>query len=138
MNLYSLLDTLYTKVQKSPGQPSWLFLGWFRKSPKINVTHYILNDNISKPLKIINTFNLTRLHEKKRIKFSEFIINNKIFSDSIFFTDECRIVLFPKFNKQNNFIRYNKEDRNNVWKTEIQKIRSNETPKFEQSIMKRY
>ena len=25
--LYSLLDTLYAKVQKSKGQPSWLFLG---------------------------------------------------------------------------------------------------------------
>ena len=39
--LSSLLDTLYTKVQKSPGQFSWLFLGWIRKSKNINLTVYI-------------------------------------------------------------------------------------------------
>ena len=47
-----LIRYLYTKVQKSPGQPSWLFLGWFRKSPKLNVTHY--NKNIKNEIQELN------------------------------------------------------------------------------------
>ena len=41
--LSSLLDTLYTKVKKSPGQLSWIFLGLIRKSKKINFAHYIID-----------------------------------------------------------------------------------------------
>ena len=111
------------------------FYDVFKKSISHTSVNNILNQGISKPLKVINTFNLTKLHEEKRQKFSEFIINNKISSDNIFFTDECRVVLFPKLNKQNNFIRLNKEDKKDRWKPEIQKMIANETPKFEQSIM---
>ena len=45
------------------------------------------------------------------------------------------MVLFPKLNKQNNFVRFSKENKENRWKPEIQEKMSNETPKFEQSIM---
>ena len=44
-------------------------------------------------------------------------------------------MLSPKLNKYNNFIRLNKEDKNDRWKPEIQKMIDNETPKFEQLIM---
>ena len=107
----------------------------FNKTISHTTINTILNEGLSKPLKIINTFNLTKLHEEKRLKFSDFIINNKISSENIFFTDECRVVLFPKLNKQNNFVRLNKEDKKNRWRPEIQKMRINETPKFEHSIM---
>ena len=107
----------------------------FQKQISHSTVNTILNEGLSKPLKIINTFSLSKTHEEKRLNFDEFILNNKITSDNIFFTDECRVVLFPKLNKQNNFIRYNKENRDNRWKPEIQEIRANETPKFEQSIM---
>ena len=107
----------------------------FNKSISHTTINNILNKELSKPLKIINTFNLTKIHEEKRIKFSDYIINNKISSDNILFTDECRVVLFPKLNKQNNFVRFSKENKENRWKPEIQKLSSNKTPKFEQSIM---
>ena len=95
----------------------------------------ILNIGLTKPLKVINTFHLTKLHEDKRLKFAEYIINNNINTDNLFFTDECRVVLYPKLNSHNNFIRYDKEKRANRWNPDIHKKRANETPKFEKSIM---
>ena len=111
------------------------FFQEFKKPISHSTVNTILNEGLSKPLKIINTFNLTKIHEDKRKNFAEFILNNKLSSDNIFFTDECRVVLFPKLNKQNNYIRYNKENRKSRWKPEIQNIRENETPKYEQSVM---
>ena len=107
----------------------------FNKNISHTTINTILNKTLSKPLKISNTFSLTNNHEGKRIKFAKFIFDNNINTDNIFFTDECRVVLFPKLNKQNNAIRYNKEERKNRWKPEIEKKRENATPKFEQSIM---
>ena len=43
----------------------------------------------------------------------------------------ARVVLFPKLNKQNNTIRYSKDERKNRWNPEIEKKRENATPKFE-------
>ena len=111
------------------------FFQKYNKSISHTTVNTILNEGLSKPLKVINTFYLTQIHEEKRKKFADYIINNEISSNNIFFTDECRVVLYPKLNKQNNFVRFNKENRENRWKPEIQNIRANETPKFEQSIM---
>ena len=86
-------------------------------------------------MKIVNTFYLSPEHEEKRYKFANFILDNNFNTDNILFTDECRVVLFPKLNKQNNIIRYNKEDLKKRWKPQIQEKKSNESPKFEQSIM---
>ena len=94
-----------------------------------------MNKSLSKPLKIVNTFFLTDSHEEKRKKFANFILENNINTDNLFFTDECRVVLYPKLNKQNNVIRFNKEDRKQRWKPEIEQKRENATPKFDQSIM---
>ena len=94
-----------------------------------------MNKGLSKPLKVRNVFHLTEVHEEKRKKFAEYVLNNNINTDSIFFTDECRVVLVPKLNKQNNYIRYSKEERKKLWNPNTQIKRENETPKFEQSIM---
>ena len=51
-------------------------------------------------MKVLNKFILTNEHEEKRRKFADFILENKLSSEKILFTDECRVVLFPKLNKQ--------------------------------------
>ena len=112
-----------------------IFKEKYNKDISHSTVNSILNKGLSKPLKIVNTFVLTKEHELKRLDFAKYIEKNKITSDKILFTDECRVVLFPKFSKVNNIIRYNIEDRKMRWKPEIQKKRANEIPKFEQSIM---
>ena len=111
------------------------FFEEYNKKISHTTINNILNQSLSKPLKIVNTFFLTDSHEDKRKKFANFILENNINTDNLFFTDECRVVLYPKLNKQNNVIRFNKEDRKQRWKPEIEQRRENATPKFEQSIM---
>ena len=111
------------------------FFEEFNKKISHTTINNTLNQNLTKPLRIINTFFLTDSHEEKRKKFAKFILENNINTDNLFFTDECRVVLYPKLNKQNNVIRFNKEDRKERWKPEIEQRRENATPKFEQSIM---
>ena len=123
------------KDEVSSRQLQKTFYSTFGKNISHTTVNTILNKGLSKPLKVINTFHLTEAHEEKRKKFSEYIIEKKIKTENLFFTDECRVVLIPKMNKQNNFIRYSEVDRKNRWEPEIQKKRENATPKFEQSIM---
>ena len=111
------------------------FFEEFNKKISHTTINNTLNQNLTKPLRIINTFFLTDSHEEKRKKFAKFILENNINTDNLLFTDECRVVLYPKLNKQNNVIRFNKEDRKERWKPEIEQRRENATPKFEQSIM---
>ena len=107
----------------------------FHKSISHTSVNTILNNGLSTPLRVVNTFILTNEHEEKRRKFADYILENNLSSEKILFTDECRVVLFPKLNKANNIVRYNKEERMSRYKPEIQKKRTNEVPKFEQSIM---
>lgn len=51
------------------------------------------------------------------------------------FTDECRVVLYPKINPQINVIRLSKEDRQNIHTMEVNKKRTFYRPKFEVSLM---
>lgn len=88
------------------------FVEKFNKNISHTTVNSILNQGLSKPLKVLNTFHLTKSHENKRVKFAEYILNNNINTDNIFFTDECRVILYPKLNSHNNFIRYDKENRN--------------------------
>ena len=111
------------------------FFEEYNKNISHTTINNFLNKSLSKPLKVVNTFLLTDSHEEKRKKFADFILENNINTDNLFFTDECRVVLYPKLNKQNNVIRFNKEDRKQRWKPEIEQKRENATPKFEQSIM---
>ena len=112
-----------------------IFSEQFNKKISHTTVNSILNLGLSKPLRIINTFLLTKEHEEKRINFAKYVLENNITSDKILFTDECRVVLFPKINRSTNVIRFNSEDRKMRWKPEIQQKRANEIPKFEQSIM---
>ena len=107
----------------------------FNKKISHSSINNILNEGLTQPLRVRNVFSLTELHKEKRKKFAEFVIDSKINTDNIFFTDECRVVLVPKLNRQNNYIRYSKEDRKTLWNPNTQEKRENETPKFEQSIM---
>ena len=88
-----------------------IFKDKFKKNISHSTINSILNKGLSTPLKVINTFYLTEEHEEKRRKFADYISENKLSSEKILFTDECRVVLFPKLNKSNNIIRFNKDDR---------------------------
>jgi len=107
----------------------------FNKNISHSTINNILNKGLTKPLKVVNTFALTELHKEKRKRFVQDLKNDNINTDRIFFTDECRVVLIPKLNRQNNYIRYNKDERKNRFNPEIQKKRENQTPKFDQSVM---
>ena len=48
----------------------------FNKSIFHSTVNSILNKGLSKPLRIINTFPLTDVHEVKRKIFAEYIISN--------------------------------------------------------------
>lgn len=134
-----LCNKVKGKIVGKEGSSSRRLSNDFFKKYNQKISHstvnYILNTGLTKPLKVINTFHLTKLHEDKRTKFAENIINNNINTDNIFFTDECRVVLYPKLNSHNNFIRYDKEEKANRWNPYIQRKRANETPKFEKSVM---
>ena len=97
------------------------FFEKFNKKIIHSTVNNIINIGSTRPLKVINTFHLIKLHEDKRVKFVEYIMNKNINTDNLFFTDECRVVFCPKLNLHNNFIRYDKEERENRWNPEIQK-----------------
>ena len=52
------------------------FFEEFNKTICKSTINTILDNNLSKPLKITNTFKLNNTHEKKRIKFAKFILMN--------------------------------------------------------------
>ena len=51
------------------------------------------------------------------------------------FTDECRVILYPKRNPEINVIRLNTEDKKNIHSFEVNKKRTFFKTKFEISIM---
>ena len=51
------------------------------------------------------------------------------------FTDECRVVLYPKVNPQINVIRLSEKDKKNLHTFEVNKKRTFYRPKFEISLM---
>ena len=50
-------------------------------------------------------------HISQRMVFTKEIIKKGIKSEDIMFTDECRIMLFPKINPKINVIRLSDEDK---------------------------
>ena len=56
-------------------------------------------------------------------------------SNDIMFTNEYRIILFPKINPKINMIRLNSEDKKNIHSLEINKKRTFFRPKFEVSLL---
>ena len=83
----------------------------------------------------INSVLLTEDHIAQRLDFSNEIIDKKIKSSDIMFTDECRVVLYPKVNPQINVIRLFDIDKKNIYTFEVNKKRAFYRPKFEISLI---
>ena len=95
----------------------------------------LLLNKFGRPYRGINTILLKEEHIKQRLEFSEFILEKGIKAKDIIFTDECRVILFPKINPKINIIRFNQEDKKNIHSYEVNKKRSFFRPKFEVGIM---
>ena len=68
----------------------------FKKSIGKSTVNNILYEKFGKPYRGVNAVLLTEDHIKQRLAFSNEIIEKEIKSSDIMFTDECRVVLFPK------------------------------------------
>ena len=101
---------------------------------KSSVNNFLLK-KFGKPYRGVNSILLTEEHIHQRLEFSNEIINNNIKSSDIIFTDECRIVLFPKVNPKINVIRLNENDKKNIHTYEVNKKKTFFRPKFETSVM---
>ena len=77
---------------------------------KSSVNNFLLK-KFGKSYRGVNSILLTEEHIHQRLEFSNEIINNNIKSSDIIFTDECRIVLFPKVNPKINVIKLNENDK---------------------------
>ena len=95
----------------------------------------ILLKKFGRPYRGINSVLLTEDHKAQRIAFAEDIISQGIKSSEIMFTDECRIILYPKINPKINVIRLSDSDKANIHSFDVNKKRTFLRPKFEVSIM---
>ena len=95
----------------------------------------LLLNKFGRPYRGLNSVLLTDDHISQRSLFANEIINNEIKSDEIIFTDECRVVLYPKVNPKINVIRLNDQDKKNIHTFEVNKKRTYFRPKYETSIM---
>ena len=50
-------------------------------------------------------------HIKQKLDFSKFILEKGIQVRDIMFTDECRVIQFPKINPKINIISFNENDK---------------------------
>ena len=107
----------------------------FNTSISKSTVNNILYEKFGKPYKGVNSILLTEDHLKQILAFSNEIIEKKIKSSDIMFTDECRVVLYPKVNPQINVIRLSEEDKKNLHTFEVNKKRTFYRPKFEISLM---
>ena len=107
----------------------------FKTSISKSTVNNILYEKFGKPYKGVNSVLLTEDHIKQRLAFSNEIIDKEIKSSDIMFTDECRVVLFPKVNPQINVIRLSEEDKKNLHTLEVNQKRTFYRPKFEISLM---
>jgi len=107
----------------------------FGKKISYSYVNKLLFNKFGRPYRGINTVLLKEDHIKQRLDFSEFIIEKGIKAKDIIFTDECRVILFPKINPKINIIRFNENDKKNIHSYEVNKKRSFFRPKFEVGIM---
>ena len=70
----------------------------------------ILNRELSKPRKTRTTFKLRTKDKVSRVSLIQYLKDNNLGGENIFFTDECRFLLDTPLNPQTNQIRFNKED----------------------------
>ena len=90
------------------------FSSEFNKSISYSYVCKLLLKKYGRPYRGINSILLKEDHIKQRLAFVEEIMEKKINSSNIMFTDECRIILFPKVNPKINVIRLNDQDKKNV------------------------
>ena len=107
----------------------------FNKDISYSYICKLLLKKYGRPYRGITSILLTEDHIKQRLAFAEDILEKKIDSSMIMFTDECRVILFPKINPKINVIRLNSEDKNNIHSFEVNKKRTFFKTKFEISVM---
>ena len=111
------------------------FSSEFNKSISYSYVCKLLLKKYGRPYRGINSILLKEDHIKQRLAFVEEIMEKKINSSNIMFTDECRIILFPKVNPKINVIRLNDQDKKNIHSFEVNKKRTFFKTKFEISLM---
>lgn len=97
----------------------------------------MLKKNLSKPIKAKNTFLLNDVQKQKRVKFCEWVIENQLKGEDIFFTDEKRFYLHKPMNSQTNKIRLSKSNSKKLKDGDyhVCKMVSQENPKYDKGIM---
>jgi len=107
----------------------------FGKKISFSYVNKLLLKKFAMPYRGINTVLLKEEHIRQRLLFSECIIGENIEAKDIIFTDECRVILFPRRNPKINIIRFNEDDKKNIHSNEVNKKRTFFRPKFEVGIM---
>ena len=107
----------------------------FNQSISKSSVNNILFEKFGRPYRGINSILLTEEHIIQRLNFANEILEKKIYSKEIVFTDECRVVLYPRINPKINIIRLNENDKKNIHSYEVNKKRTFFRPKFEVSVM---
>lgn len=97
----------------------------------------LLQKHFGKPRKARKIFKMTPKNIEQRIKFIDYIHENNIKGEDIFFTDESRFLLDTPLNKQTNQFRLPKEDQILLREgnPEIESKIAREIPKFSTGFM---
>ena len=110
--IYQTAEGKMTIINKvSARNIAFQFSNKFNETISKSSVNNFLFEKYGKPYRGVNSILLTEEHIKQRFEFSNEIIKKEIKSSDIIFTDECRIVLFPKVNPKINVIRLNDYDK---------------------------
>ena len=120
--IYQTAEGKMTIINKvSARNIAFQFSNKFNETISKSSVKNFLFEKYGKPYKGVNSILHIEEYIKQRFEFSNEIIKNKIKSPDIIFTDECRIVLFPKVNPKINVIRLNDYDKKNIHTYEVNK-----------------
>ena len=134
--IYQTSEGKLTVINKTSSRNiSSQFFNKFNKTISKSTINNLLLERFGKPYRGVNSILLTEDHMAQRLLFSNEIIEQKIKGSDIIFTDECRVVLYPRVNPKINVIRLNDEDKKNIHSYEVNKKRTFYRPKFEVSLM---
>ena len=134
--IYQTSEGRLTVINKTSSRNiSSQFFNKFNKTISKSTINNLLLERFGKPYRGVNSILLTEDHMAQRLLFSNEIIEQKIKGSDIIFTDECRVVLYPRVNPKINVIRLNDEDKKNIHSYEVNKKRTFYRPKFEVSLM---
>ena len=134
--IYNTSEGKLTVVNKiSSRNISSQFSNKFNKTISKSTINNLLLEKFGKPYRGINSILLTEDHIAQRLLFSKEIIEQKIKGSVIIFTDEYRLILYPKVNPKINVKRLNDEDKKNILSYEVNKKRTFFKPKFDISLV---